>query len=97
MIFYATSTTERLQGYARARGMEFGIAYAPDNSAGAYFVINVDRRPLPHWIALGWTRAEAEESIDQMPFERAEAEREHKAWLDEMADEHERDAERRWE
>ncbi len=64
MTFYETWTSRRLEGYARARGFDYGIAYTPGNSTGAYHVISIDGQPLSRWQALGWSRDEAESTID---------------------------------
>ena len=59
MTHYSNSTTARLEGYARARGLTVGICVTPDNSGGRYHVVNKDGQPLHNWIGLGWTVAEA--------------------------------------
>lgn len=66
MRFYSNSTTERLEAFARARGLTVGIVKAIDNSAGMWFVINEDSKPLRTWISLGWTTDEAREAIERM-------------------------------
>lgn len=65
MRSYSNSTTMRLEGYARARGMNLAICISPDNSAGRYFVYNEDGKPLKYWFSLGWTVEEAKESISE--------------------------------
>lgn len=70
MICFTNSTTERLAGYGRARGLEdFGVIASRDNKAGVYFVSRLNGKVLSRWIALGWTRKEAEESIERLANE----------------------------
>ena len=64
MIFYDTYTSRRLEGYARARGLHYGIAFTPGNNGGRYHVIAMDGEPCSSWHGLGWTRAESEDTID---------------------------------
>ena len=66
MILKSNSTTRRLEGYARARGLDLGIARVDENSAGLFFVVTKDGQPLVHWISLGWGREEATERIERM-------------------------------
>jgi hypothetical protein len=67
MIYYGTSTTARLEGYARANyGLNLGIVVSPDNASGKYFAVNQDDRPLRNWISLGWTADEARERIARL-------------------------------
>ena len=38
MICYSNSTTKRLEGFAKARGLDgFGVLKSDDNSAGIFF------------------------------------------------------------
>ena len=71
MICYSNTTTARLEGYARARGLTLGIAITPDNTGGRYHVVNEDAQPLTHWWGLGWTVAEAQDRIDEVVALRA--------------------------
>ena len=69
VVCSSNTTTARLAGYARRRGLDIGILTSPDNMAGRYFVSVLDGKVLTHWISLGWTRAEAEERIRHMASE----------------------------
>ena len=69
MLCYSNSTTKRLEGFAKARGLSLGILKSPGNSAGLFFVVNEDGRPLNRWISLGWTVAEAKEGIERLAAE----------------------------
>lgn len=66
MKCYSNSTTRRLESYAKARGLVVGVMKSPDNSAGMFFVVNEDGKPLTHWVSLGWTVAESKEAIERM-------------------------------
>jgi hypothetical protein len=66
---YSNTTTARLSGYARKRGLEVGIRISTGSAAGKYFVAAVDGMPLATWRSLGWTKAEAEERICDMAKE----------------------------
>lgn len=73
MVCYSNSTTRRLEGFGRARGLEgFGVLKSPDNSAGVYFCVRLHGRVLTRWISLGWTRQAAEEAIDRLADRGAE-------------------------
>jgi len=69
VMCYGNTTTARLTGYARRRGLEIGVLISPCNSAGRYFVSVLDGEVLTRWISLGWTRAEAEKRIRHMAAE----------------------------
>lgn len=72
-VHYTNSTTKRLEGFARARGLEgFGVLASRDNSAGVFFVAQLDGRVLSRWISLGWTRSEAEGAIERLAARGAE-------------------------
>lgn len=66
---YSNTTTARLSGYARKRGLDFGIRISTSSAVGRYFVAAVDGMPLATWRSLGWTKAEAEERIRNMAKE----------------------------
>lgn len=67
MTCYSNTTTGRLEGFARGRGLEgFGILKSPGNSAGLFFCVRRDGVTLSRWISLGWTRDEAEQAIERM-------------------------------
>lgn len=63
MKSYSNTTTERLEGFARARGLDYGILISPDNAAGRYFLVWEGDKVANWWVPLGWTVAEAKESI----------------------------------
>ena len=65
MIFFETTTTKRLEGYARARGLDWRIAYTPNNAGGRYHLIERDGSPLTRWRGLGWSRRDVEDHIQQ--------------------------------
>lgn len=65
MLTVSNTTTRRLEGYARNRGLDLGILKSPQNSAGVYFIATDDGRVLSRWVSLGWTVAEAEEAIER--------------------------------
>ena len=66
-VHYSNSTTARLEGFGRARGLQgFGVLASRDNAAGLYFVARLDGRTLPRWISLGWNRREAEQAIARL-------------------------------
>jgi hypothetical protein len=65
MVSYSNTTTRRLEGYARARGIKgLAIVISPDNTCGRYFVVNVNGEPLRYWRSLGWTVRDAQEAIE---------------------------------
>lgn len=66
MFFRSTYTTQQLERFARKFGENLGIVASEGNSAGLYFVANIDNRPLSHWIPIGWTRSEAESRIGEI-------------------------------
>ncbi|MEK7765231.1 MAG: hypothetical protein AAB368_03235 [bacterium] len=63
---YSNSTTDRLEGFARARGRNVGVMISEGNAQGRYFVVNEDHEPRSPWYALGWTVAEAKGTITGM-------------------------------
>ena len=65
MTFYTNSTTERLEGFARARGLDYGIVVSPNNSSGRLFIVRDGNEVLHRWRSLGWSTAEARETIVQ--------------------------------
>lgn len=66
-VHYSNSVTARLEGFARARGIDdFGVLASRDNSAGLYFVSRLGGRVLSRWISLGWNRQEAEAAIERL-------------------------------
>jgi hypothetical protein len=69
VVCLSNTTTARLAGYARRRGLDIEILISPSNAAGRYFVSVLDGKVLTYWISLGWTRAEAEERIQNMALE----------------------------
>lgn len=69
--FFSNTTTVRLEGFARARGLDLGIVVSEGNSAGRFFVTRNGNDVLTHWTSLGWTRDDAERDI----LERVECER----------------------
>jgi len=72
MIFYSTSTSRKLERYARARGLNLGICYTPNNNGGRYHVVSEDGEPLSRWRGLGWSRSESETSIEMIVAFRGE-------------------------
>ena len=67
MTAYSNSTTDRLEGTARRLGLDgFGVLKSDGNSAGVFFCVRLDGRTLSRWIALGWTVAEARESVERL-------------------------------
>lgn len=69
VLCYGNTTTARLIGYAKRRGLDIGVLISPSNSAGRYFVSVLDGKVLTRWISLGWTKAEAEDRIRTMATE----------------------------
>lgn len=63
-MFLTNTTTQKLEGFARRLGADFGIVKHEQNSAGVWFVVSVDKQPLTRWISLGWTVHEARERIE---------------------------------
>lgn len=74
VMCYDNTTTARLAGYARRRGLDIGVLISPCNSAGRYFISVLGGEVLTRWISLGWTRAEAEERIRNMAAEESDDE-----------------------
>jgi hypothetical protein len=73
-IHFSNSTTERLEGFGRARGLEgFGVIASRDNAAGVYFVARFNGRTLSRWISLGWSVSEAKEAIERLATRGEEA------------------------
>lgn len=72
VMHHANTTTARLAGYARRRGLDIGVLISPCNSAGRYFISVLGGKVLTRWISLGWTRAEAEERIRRIAAEEDE-------------------------
>lgn len=64
MVIFTNTTTARLEGYARARGLDLGVIKVPDNSRGVFFVSRLGSKVLTSWITLGWTAADARHTID---------------------------------
>ena len=65
MLHYTNYTTERLEGYARARGIDIGIVISPNNVSGRYFITYDSGEVLHRWRSLGWTVAEVKEIIQR--------------------------------
>ena len=65
MTHYTNSTTEHLEGYARARDIDIGVVISLENAAGRYFITREDGIILHRWRSLGWTVAEAKETIQR--------------------------------
>lgn len=67
MTCYSNTTTKKLEGFAKARGLEgFGVLKSNGNSAGLFFCVRRESVTLSRWISLGWTVAEAKEVIKRM-------------------------------
>ena len=64
MIIRTNTTTERLEGFARARGLNVNIARVDNNRDGRFFVVGEDARPLYRWWTLGWTADEARATLE---------------------------------
>lgn len=49
MVCYSNSTTEKLEAFGRARGLDgFGVLKSPQNSAGVFFVVQLNgETPVP--------------------------------------------------
>lgn len=63
----SNTTTERLEAYGRARGLEgFGVIKSGGNSAGVFFCTRLHGELLTRWVSLGWTKAEAEAAIERL-------------------------------
>lgn len=69
VLCLTNTTTGRLAGYARRRGLDIEVLISPGNAAGRYFVSVWDGKVLTPWLRLGWTKAEAEERIRYMASE----------------------------
>ena len=63
MTAHSNTSTRKLEGFARARGLDYGIMVDHENADGVFFCVNIDGDPLIHWRSLGWTRAEAEVAL----------------------------------
>lgn len=75
MVFYTNSTTKKLEGFARRRGVDYGIVISPNNKNGRYFVVTVNKKQLNVWSSLGWTFKEAKLTIvDNIDRNSAESE-----------------------
>jgi len=67
MTYYSNSTTARLEGFARARGLEdFAVVKSEGNSAGLFFCVRREGKLLSRWVSLGWSRADAEQAIERL-------------------------------
>jgi len=73
MTATSDTVTARLEGYARARGLQIGVVRSRDNSAGLFFVTTRNNEILRTWISLGWNRADAEAGIDRLAADVAPA------------------------
>ena len=67
MVCFSNTTTKRLEAFAHGKGIEdIGILKSSGNSAGVFFVCRLNDSLLTRWVSLGWTRAEAEASIERL-------------------------------
>lgn len=66
MRVITNTTTERLEGYARARGLNIGVIKCLDNASGVFFISSRDGVVRSRWTSLGWTVDEAETSIRRL-------------------------------
>lgn len=87
---YSNTTTKRLEGYARARGIHWAIVIDEANSQGRFFAVGDPRsgKAWSGWIALGWTAQDVRDRIDRQPeFDAVDADmdRVNTEYMDELA------------
>lgn len=70
MRCFSNSTTARLEAFARARGLDYGVLKSPDNARGVFFLTRIRRTVLNRWIPLGYTALEARENIRESSREK---------------------------